>query len=134
MKEDNGEYYVSSAYCSHMQELLDFEHFKVHGDWCLIWKLKTRSKGKTSFGEFIEIVCQLVFNCEIKDSIVLLLTFCATLMRKIAFIYFFCVLVVEIFGLCVLHIFLYAILLIINKIVLVSFLIFYRAFVWMMLR
>lgn len=69
MKEDNVEYYVSSAYCLCVQELLDFEHFKVHGDWCLIWKLKIPLRRKTSFGEFVEIVCQLVFDCKIRSFV-----------------------------------------------------------------
>jgi hypothetical protein len=89
MKEDNSEYYLSSAYCLCVQELLDFEHFKVQVDWSLIWKLKIPLRRKTSFGKFVEIVCQLVFDCKIKESIVPLLTFCATLMRKIVFIYIF---------------------------------------------
>jgi ribonuclease HI len=45
-KENDGEYSVRSAYRLCMNELLDTSHFKVQGEWSLIWKLKVPPKIK----------------------------------------------------------------------------------------
>jgi len=53
-KENNGEYFVRSAYCMCMQELFDVDHFKAQVSWALIWKLKMPPKVKN----FIWRVCR----------------------------------------------------------------------------
>jgi len=45
-KENDGEYSVCSAYRLCMNELMDISHFKLQGDWNLIWKLMVPPKIK----------------------------------------------------------------------------------------